>query len=66
MYFVEKIKKRASISQPCCSVLTEVQFPRELTYFYTVPSGDITKLVTTSKRSSSLADPIPVPAFARN
>ncbi len=61
-FFVEKIEKiRASITRPCTPLQTEVPSPPEFRHFYCVSDSDIVKLVKTSKRSSSPADPIPVP-----
>ena len=60
--FVDKIEKiRASITPPSSLISTHMQSPPTLANFNRVSVSDICKLIKCSKRSSSPADPIPVP-----
>ena len=63
-FFVEKIDKiRASITRPSKPLQIEVPSPPKFEHFHCVYDNKIVKLVKTSKRSSSPADPIPVPVL---
>ncbi len=65
-YFVEKIEKiRSSISQPSCLTPLDTHSPPSLASFHAVSNADIIRLVKASKRSSSPADPIPVPLLCK-
>ncbi len=61
-YFVEKSEKiRASITPSCKSTSVQLQSPHEFSSFHGVSTAEVSKLIRASKRSTSPADPVPVP-----
>ena len=63
-FFVEKVDEiRPSITRASKTLEIEVPSPPKFEHFHCVYDNEIVKPVKTSKRSSSPADPIPVPVL---